>query len=123
MDNLENYTKEFSRAVRESKECRDFQKAARVYAADSAAQKLMDDFQMAQQELAILREGNFSGQVEAQEKYNLLLEQVRNNTPINDLAEARKKMAAMVGELALAISNDIGFPFTLPPKKGCGCSG
>jgi cell fate (sporulation/competence/biofilm development) regulator YlbF (YheA/YmcA/DUF963 family) len=121
MNNLEETITNFSRAVRETKVCRDFQDAAQVYAADPAAQKLMNDFQMAQQELAILQEGNFSGQAELEEKYNSLLEQVRANVAINNLADARKKMATLVGDMAVQISNNIGFPFTLPPKKSCGC--
>ncbi|MFA5068198.1 MAG: YlbF family regulator [Candidatus Izemoplasmatales bacterium] len=45
MNNLEKITKEFSQAIRETKECRNFEKAAQAYAADIAAQKLMNDFQ------------------------------------------------------------------------------
>lgn len=55
MNNLEKITKEFSQAIRETKECQNFEKAARIYAADIAAQKLMNDFQATQQELLILQ--------------------------------------------------------------------
>lgn len=123
MNNLEQKIKEFSQAIRETKECQAFKKAARTYDNDKEAQKLMNDFQIAQQELAILREGNFSGQEEQEEKYGILLKGVRTNAAINELVEARKKMEILIGDLAIGISNDIGFPFNLPPKKSCGCSG
>jgi cell fate (sporulation/competence/biofilm development) regulator YlbF (YheA/YmcA/DUF963 family) len=123
MNNLEQKIGEFSRAIRETKECQAFQKAAQAYGNDKAAQKLMNDFTMAQQELAILEGGNFSGQEAQKEKYEALLKEVRANGPINELVESRKKMEILVGDLAVTLSNAIDFPFNLPPKKGCGCSG
>lgn len=123
MDNLEQKISDLSQAIRETKQYRDHENAARVYGGDEAAQKLMNDFQMAQQEYLILQQGGFSGQEEAKVRFEDLLDGVRSNKPINELVEARRKMEDLVGGLAVALSNDIGFPFNLPPKKGCGCSG
>jgi len=64
-----------------------------------------------------LQEGNFSRQEELKKKYDLLREQVRASAAINNLIDNRKKMEAIVGNLAIEISNNINFPFTLPPKK------
>ncbi|MFA5068199.1 MAG: hypothetical protein WC466_09255 [Candidatus Izemoplasmatales bacterium] len=68
-----------------------------------------------------MQEGNFSRQEELKKKYDLLREQVRASAAINNLINNRKKMEAIVGNLAIEISNNINFPFTLPPKKSCGC--
>jgi cell fate (sporulation/competence/biofilm development) regulator YlbF (YheA/YmcA/DUF963 family) len=122
MNNLEQKIKEFSQAIQETRECQVFKKAAQTYDNDKEAQKLMNDFQVAQQQLVILREGNFSGQEEPEKKYEILLKEVRANAAINEFVEARKKMEILVGDLATTVSNEIGFPFNLPPKKSCGCS-
>jgi cell fate (sporulation/competence/biofilm development) regulator YlbF (YheA/YmcA/DUF963 family) len=121
MDNLDQKTEEFCRAVEDTKECRDFKAAAEVYGRDNEAQKLLNDFRMAQQELAILRDGDFSGVEERERKLEKLLDEVRKNEAINNWVDAQKKLAVLTGGLATAITNSIGFPFTLPPKKSCGC--
>ncbi|GEM_PF-961133 len=123
MNNLDEKAGEFCAAIKETEEWQAYQKAAKIYGDDKGAQILMNDFLMAQQELAILQEGGFSGQEEQKEKFEVLLEQVRKNKAINELANARKKMEALVGDLAVSVSNDIDFPFNLLPKKSCGCCG
>ena len=122
MNNLEQKVGEFCAAIQETKEYRDYREAAEIYDRDKAAQELMKDFQMAQQELAILRDGGFSGWEEQEKKLRSLLDEVKKNETINKFSESRRKMEILIGDLALAISNDIDFPFNLPPKKGCGCS-
>lgn len=123
MSNLHEKACDFCAAIKETKEWRAYQNAAKIYGEDENARKLMNDFAMARQELAILQEGGFSGQEEQRKIFESLREQVRKNKAIGDLADARKKMEALVGDLAVAISNDIDFPFNLPPKKNCGCHG
>ena len=123
MNNLDQKIKEFSQTIRETKDYQAYKKAAEIYDNDKEAQKLLNDFQMAQQELAILREGNFTGQEEQKEKFDYLLGKVRDNGVINEWIDNRNKIEGLVGDLAVALSRDLDFPFTLPPKKGCGCSG
>jgi len=77
--------------------------------------------QMAQGKLDILEQGNFEGLEEQKTLYDELLNQVRQNRAINDWFDSRKHMEPLVGELANALSRQINFPFTLPPKKSCGC--
>ena len=123
MDNLDQKTEDFCGAVVETKEYQAYKKAAEAYSNDKEAQKLLNDFQMAQQELAILQDGDFSGVEEQNKKYEDLLDQVRENEVINRWFDTQKELATLIGGLATAISGTLGFPFTLPPKKGCGCGG
>jgi len=123
MNNLEQKLKEFCAAVEETKEYRDYNSAAKIYDADKAAQKLLEDFQMAKQELAILGQGNFPGQEEQKEIVESLLKEVRKSEVIGNWVTSQRQLETLVGDLAVAVSNKLDFPFTLPPKKGCGCSG
>ena len=123
MDNLDQKTKEFCEVVAETKEYQAYRKAAARYGTDKEAQKLLNDLQMAQQELAILQEGDFSGVEEQGKKLERLLDEVRKNEAINKWFDSQKELAALIGGLATAISGNLGFPFTLPPKKSCGCGG
>ncbi|MCU0652902.1 MAG: YlbF family regulator [Candidatus Pacebacteria bacterium] len=123
MNNLEQKIVEFSQAVRETKEWQAYTEAARAYESDKAAQKLPEDLQMAQGTLDAIEQGNFPGREEQRAAYEHLLDQVRKNRVIDDFFDARKRLEALVGDLATTISHEINFPFTLPPKKSCGCSG
>ena len=123
MDNLDQKIKEFCQAVEGTKEYRDYRRAAGRYENDKEAQKLLNDLQMAQQELAILQDGDFSGVEEQSKKYEALLDEVRKNGIINKWVDSQKELAALIGGLAIAISGNLNFPFTLPPKKSCGCGG
>jgi cell fate (sporulation/competence/biofilm development) regulator YlbF (YheA/YmcA/DUF963 family) len=123
MNNLDQKIQEFSQAIQETKECQAYKQAALAYGSDMEAQKLLDDFQMAQQELAILQDGGFSGQEEQKTQYESLLDEVRKNKVINEWFESRRQMEILIGDLATALSHDLGFPFSLPPKKSCGCGG
>ncbi len=120
MHNLEQKTKEFIEAIKETKEFQDYQKAAEIYKQGHDAQTLLKDFQMAQQNLAILKQGNFSGQEEQREKLEDLQSQVSSNEVINDWIDKRRKFHDLVDSLATNISSDINFPFTYTQKsKGC----
>ena len=121
MDNLDQKMKEFCGAVEETKEYQAYKKAAEEYGNDKEAQKLLNDLQMAQQELAILQDGDFSGVEEQSKKYEALLDEVRKNEVINKWIDTQKELAVLIGGLATAISGNLGFPFALPPKKSCGC--
>jgi hypothetical protein len=120
MNNLDQKFKNFPKPSG-TKECQAYKQAALAYGSDGAAQKLLNDFQMAQQELAILQEGGFSGQEEQKAKYENLLDEVRKNKVINEWFETQKQMGVLIGDLATALSHDLNFPFSLPPKKSCGC--
>ncbi len=120
MNNLEQKIKEFIEAIKETKEFQDYQKAAEIYKQDNDAQTLLKDFQMAQQNLAILKQGNFSGQEEQREKVEELQKQVNSNDIIKNWIEKRKKFQDLVDSLATNISSDINFPFIYTQKsKGC----
>jgi len=121
MNNLEQKTADLAQAIQETKEWQEYQRATQVYESDKAAQKLLADLQMAQGKLDILEQGNFEGLEEQKTLYDELLNQVRQNRAINDWFDSRKHMEPLVGELANALSRQINFPFTLPPKKSCGC--
>lgn len=123
MNNLEQKIVDFSLAIRETKEWQDFQKAAQVYEGDKASQKLLGDLQMAQGTLDAIEQGNFPGLEEQKAVYEDLLGQVRQNRAINDLFDNRKCLETLIGQVATTLSHEINFPFTLPPKKGCGCGG
>jgi len=121
MNNLEQKIIEFSQAIRETKEWREYDAAARTYESDKGAQKLLEDLQMAQGALDILEQGNFSGHEEQRKAYNQLLDEVRANHVINEWFDTRRRLEPLIGELAAVLSQKINFPFALPLKKGCGC--
>lgn len=121
MDNLEQKIIEFSQAIRETKEWQDYDAAARAYESDKGAQKLLEDLQMAQGALDIIEQGNFSGHEDQKKAYEKILDEVRANRVINEWFDTRRRLEPLIGELAAALSQKINFPFTLPPKKGCGC--
>jgi len=120
MNNLDQKIKDFILAIRETKEFNDYQKAEEIYKKDKDAQSLLKDFQLAQQNLVILKQGNFSGQEEQREKVEALQKEFDKNEVIRDWIETRKKFQDLVDRLTANISSDINFPFTFIQKsKGC----
>lgn len=123
MNILEQKLKEFCQAIVETKEYQAYKTAAKAYENDKEAQELLNDFQMAQQTLAIFRQGNFPGQEEQKGKVENLSKEVRQNKIINEWVKTQRQLKNLTGDLAISISGNLDFPFTLPPQKGCGCGG
>ncbi len=120
MNNLKEKTKDFILAIKETKEFQNFQKAEEEYRKDKDAQSLLKDFHIAQQNLTILKQGNFSGQEEQKEKIESLERQVSSNEIIKEWIEARKNFQSLIDQLAENISSDINFPFKYIQKsRGC----
>ncbi len=122
MNNLNQKTEEFIATIKETKEFQNFKKASEIYEKDENAQKLLKDFQMAQQKLAILQEGSFSGQQNQKEKVDSLRKEVSKNEAIKNWIDAQRKFQGLVGGLASAISNSLNFLF-VPSKKRVSCCG
>lgn len=122
MNNLNQKTEEFIATIKETKEFQNFKKASEIYEKDENAQKLLKDFQMAQQKLAILQEGSFSGQQNQKEKVDSLRKEVGKNEVIKNWIDAQRKFQGLVGGLASAISSSLKFPF-VPSKKRVSCCG
>ena len=122
MNNLDQKIKEFSEAIRETKEFQVYEKANEVFKKDKEAQKLLEDFQMAKQTLAIFQQGSFPGQEEQREKVENLLKEVRKNEVIKEWIESQRRLQDLVSRLATILSSDLNFPFTLP-QGGGGCCG
>lgn len=122
MNNLDQKIKEFSEAIRETTTFQEYQRANELFQKDKEARKLLEEFQMAQQTLAIFQQGNFPGQEEQKGKAEQLLVQVRNNRIISEWIESQRRLQELVNRLAISLSQDLNFPFTLP-QGGGGCCG
>lgn len=119
MDDLILKLKEFSQAIQKTKEYQSYKKAAEIYETDQESQKLLKDFQIAQQNVNIYQQGKFSGLEEQEKEYEKLLKEVRKNKAINDWIETQKDVQKLIGLLAAELSQDINFKFTPPERKGC----
>ncbi len=120
MKKLNEKTKDFILAIKETREFQNFQEAEEEYRKDKDAQSLLKDFHIAQQNLIILKQGNFSGQEEQKEKIKSLERQVSSNEIIKEWIEARKNFQSLIDQLAENISSDINFPFKYIQKsRGC----
>ncbi|MDZ7612278.1 MAG: YlbF family regulator [Candidatus Moranbacteria bacterium] len=119
MNDLNLKLKEFSQAIRETKEYQAYQRAAKIYEKDQDAQQLLKDFQTAQQNVNIYQQGDFSGLEEQKKRYEDLLKEVRKNKTINDWIKMQKDVQKLVGFLATELSQDIDFKFIPLEKKGC----
>jgi cell fate (sporulation/competence/biofilm development) regulator YlbF (YheA/YmcA/DUF963 family) len=122
-NNLDQKIKDFSEAIRETKEFQNYAKANKAFQEDKDAQKLLKDFQETQQTLAIFQQGNFPGQEEQKEKTEKLLSEVRKNKVISEWINAQRNFQVLIGDVATTLSNNLGFPFTLPQQGGGGCCG
>ncbi len=123
MSDIDKKIKEFSSRIKELKEFQVYQKAAEAYFDDKSAQELLHEYQLALKNVDIYRYGNFPAEeVEAKDKiFQDLLEKVRNNEKINNWISSKNKVQEVLGDIAGAISNDLGIEFA-PQKKG-GCCG
>ena len=122
MNNLEQKIKDFSEAIRETKEYQAYKKAAEIYNNDKHAQELLNEFNVARQNVAIFRQGNFPGLEEENKKLDDLFKKVKNNNAINDWTKTQAELQLLIGGMATELSNSIEFPFTLP-QSGGGCCG
>jgi len=121
MNNLNQKIKEFSEAIRETEEFKNYKKTNELFQKDKEARKLLEEFQMAQQTLAIFQQGGFPGQEEQRRKVEQLLAQVRKNKVISEWIESQRRLQDLVAKLATSLSSDLNFPFTLPQGGGRCC--
>ncbi len=122
MENLNKKIKELSEAILETEEFKTYQKTKEELENDEKSSKLFNDFQEAQQKLAIFQQGDFPEKEEQKKKTEELLSQVRKDKKINNWIQAQKALGTLTGEIATALSNEVNFPVTLPTKKcGGGC--
>ena len=121
MENLNKKINELSEEILQTKEFKDFEKAEKEFQQDKEAKKLFDEFQKAQQTLAILQQGNFSKEEKQREKTKELLGKVKQDKKITNWLQKRREFEILTGEIATIISKKINFPLTMPKKCG-GCS-
>ena len=86
---------------------------------DSKAGELLNSFQNAKGELAILKDGNFDGVDEQKKKVNRLSNQVLDNKEIQEYLRAKKNYQQLVEQVAARLSEKIDFPVHKPKKKYC----
>lgn len=122
MNTLDQKIKELSEAIRASRQWQVYQKANQAFQNDKEAKQLLNDFQMAQQTLAIFQQGGFPGQEEQREKVEELLKQVRQNKIIKEWIQSQRDMQILIENLAANISREINFPFS-PLQSSGGCCG
>lgn len=116
---IQTQTKDYIKALLETEEITTYSKAVKDFKSDTDAQKLLTDFQEAQQTYAIFRQGGFDGFKEQEEKVRELQGLVQNNHKIQTLIKAQNTVQNLVGDLAGEISQAINFPFAQPQRGGC----
>ena len=119
---LEQKTKDFIEALRETPEYQAFKKAQDNFDSDNEAKQLVDDFNNTQQTYTVFRQGAFPGIEEQRKRLNQLRSKLEQNTKVSELLKSEKEFQLLVSVLASHISQEIGFPFNQPQASG-GCCG
>ncbi len=111
--------KELSQEIKKTDRFKKYQESKKIFEQDTQARNLLNSFQEAKNELAILQQGRFEGAEEQREKTEQLSLQVLENKTIQDYMQARNQFNELMEELAVAISEELDFPIKLPEKKSC----
>ncbi len=112
-------TEELVRAIRKTSQFKEYMKAKKEFEENKEARMLLNDFQKAKSELAILIEGNFSGIEDQRKKVDKLSNKVLNNKTIGNYVKSKENYRELVEKLALVIGKGIEFPINTPKKKSC----
>ncbi len=122
MTKLKEKSLELSKEILATKEYKEYEKANKNFKENKKSFKLFNDFQKTRNELTILENGGFDDKEKQREKFEKLLQEVKNNKEINDWITTQENLQKLISQTAIEISNKLKFPFTLPPKCGGGCS-
>lgn len=119
MNNLDQKTNEFLDAIRQTNEFKNYQKAKEKFLSDKDAQKLLAEYQEAEQTLVILEQGGFSGADSQKEKTGKLLNEVRKNKTVSEWIKSQNRLQVLISDLATVLSNNVGLKFIPTQRRGC----
>ena len=110
---------ELAKAVKETDQYKNYKQAKYSFEDNPEARGLLNDFQEAKSELAILNDGGFEGIESQRKKVKRLSNKVLDNKEIQDYMKAKKEYQNLVDQIAATLSDKIDFPVHKPKKKSC----
>lgn len=117
--NLVEKIDELAKTVKETNKYKNYKQAKDSFEEDSEARGLLNDFQEAKSELAILSDGGFEGVEKQRKKVKRLSNEVLDNEEIQQFMKAKKEYQKLVDQIAATLSDKIDFPVHKPKKKSC----
>ena len=117
--NLLTEINNLSDAIKETEEYQSYKEAKDNFENSPESRGLLNDFKKAKSELAILKDGGFSGVERQQKKVDKLSNQVLDNKEIQEYLRSKKNYQKLVGQIAATLSDKIDFPVHKPKKKSC----
>ena len=96
-----------------------YKKALDDFESDSEAKKLLADYQDAQQNYAVFRQGGFDGLKEVEQKARDLNNKLSKNKKIQNLIKTQQSVQNLIAYLVDNISRGINIPFVKPQQGGC----
>ena len=116
---IESKTKEYVQVLKETEEMVAYKKALDDFESDSEAKKLLADYQDAQQNYAVFRQGGFDGLKEVEQKARDLNNKLSKNKKIQNLIKTQQSVQNLISYLVDNISRGINIPFVKPQQGGC----
>ena len=110
---------ELAESIKETNQYKNYKKAKDSFEDDSEARGLLNDFQEAKSELAILNDGGFGGSEKQRKKVRKLANEVLDNEDIQEYMKAKKEYQKLVDQIAATLRDKIDFPVHKPKKKSC----
>jgi len=113
-------SKKLARAIGESMPFRKYEKATEHLRADQEAQRLLSEFQKAQQNLRMMQ--SWGGATEKDlEQFDKQQEKLFSNPTLREYFKSQEDLVSMLKELNVFISEKLGFDFANLTKPAGGC--
>ena len=112
-------TKEYIQSLLETEEHTTYKKALSDFKNDKESNKLLSDWQEAQNSYMVLRKGGFGGAEEAEQKFRELNKVFAKNDKIQNLIKSQNRLQSLIDGLVGDINQGIDFPFVQPQRGGC----
>ncbi len=113
-------SRKLARAIGESAPFRGYEKSAEQLRTDKEAQRLLSEFQKAQQQLQMMQ--SWGGATEKDfEQFEKRQEKLFSNPTLKEYFDSQEKLVAMLKELDVFITEKLGFDFANLTKPAGGC--
>lgn len=110
----------FARAIGESSQFREQEKAARSIREDTSARTLLTEYQEAQQTLRMLQSWS-GGSSHHNEQFRELEEKVFQHPKLRKYFDSQERLLSLIQELNTSLREDLGFDFARLAKPAGGC--
>lgn len=110
----------FARAIGESSQFREHEKAARSIREDTSARTLLTEYQEAQQTLRMLQSWS-GGSSHHNEQFRELEEKVFQHPKLRKYFDSQERLLSLIQELNTSLREDLGFDFARLAKPAGGC--